>query len=570
MTPRLASTIAGLTLAATLATPATAATAAASATEGARGGDAFLALQATRRVDRVPLPGARGEIVLTQLAPAANAWMLLSLPAADGRAARRFHLENPRPADAQVSLDTASPGTLLIASEGTTTRCPLWPDTALAAASRLQVPYVPLCDGRLLLRNAVSGHRSTLEATTEFLRDHVWGGERVIGFVKNEFYRDAFAEHAASTAATATARPGADAAPPGAPPPARRRHGPPPPGLVATGLGLALDPPGRSLQPGDWYRAAGLDGVWVSATPPGAVADGLGTVESEALAFLVAFDLARFDLGFALGTDHPRLGWSDRVLPTQRDERLPGPDGVDSAAPLVRTGMLAPPLLDRVVATFTGGFKREHGAFRSGALASANHGSHYGFIEQGVVFSRLQPGLATLLVGNDGAVEMTTWRPEDEHRIGALRHARQNGVPLVEPGPAGVPVAGRLVDQWGAGNWSGSQEEQLRTLRAGACIVASEGRRFLVYGYFSSATPRAMARVFMAYGCGYAMHLDMNALEHTYLALYPRTGAQLGAEHLVPGMSVLDTTQGATLVPRFLGMPDDRDFFYLTRRKATR
>jgi hypothetical protein len=126
------------------------------------------------------------------------------------------------------------------------------------------------------------------------------------------------------------------------------------------------------------------------------------------------------------------------------------------------------------------------------------------------------------------------------------------------------------VAQWGVGNWSGSADERLRTLRAGACIMADAGRRFLVYGYFSSATPRAMARVFLAYGCGYAMHLDMNALEHTYLALYPRSGAQLGVEHLVPGMAVLDKSLGTTLMPRFLSFPDDRDFLYLTRRKAAR
>lgn len=79
-----------------------------------------------------------------------------------------------------------------------------------------------------------------------------------------------------------------------------------------------------------------------------------------------------------------------------------------------------------------------------------------------------------------------------------------------------------------------------------------------------------MARVFIAYGCSDAMHLDMNALEHTYLALYPRSGAQLGVEHLVPGMAVLDKSIGASLMPRFLSFPDDRDFFYLTKRKEGR
>jgi hypothetical protein len=406
-----------------------------------------------------------------------------------------------------------------------------------------------------------------LAATTEFLRDHVWRGEQIIGFVKRGFYRDAFAEQGASAAAAAL--PGSAAA--GAPPDARLRQGDPTQAIAAGGLGLALQANSGALRPGRWYAAAGLEGIWVSVAVPGAMhATGPGAldaVESQALAYLVAFDLGAFELGFALGTEHPRLGWSARVPVAQRGSGQPGPDGFDSAAPLVRTGMLPPALLGRVVATFTGGFKREHGAFSHGALAGVNRGSHYGFIEQGVVFSRLQPGLATLFVQQDGRVEMRSWQPGDERLVGMLRHARQNGVPLVEPGPAGAPAVGALVERWGAGNWSGSADERLRSLRAGACILAERDRRFLVYGYFSSATPRAMARVFLAYGCGYAMHLDMNALEHTYLALYPRGQGQRGVEHLVPGMAVLDKTLGATVLPRFLAFADERDFFYLTARK---
>lgn len=527
----------------------------------AAGKDAFIALQAARSAERVVLPGGAGELVLTQLAPRANVWMLLSLPTADGLGVRSVHLENADPLRQRVTLDAAAPGTLLIGREGHRAACVLWPGAQLAEAAAAKLPYAPLCGGRLYLRNAVAGNRSALEAGTEFLRDHVWRGEQIIGFVKRELYRDAFVEQAASGVAAP-----APAAEEGAPPPARLRSAEKPPAIAAPGLGIALAPPGRALWPGRWSAAAGLEGIWVSALPPGLVADGLDKVEAQALAFLVAFDLGTHDLGFALGTEHPRLGWSPRVRPALREPGLPGPDGFDDAAPVVRTGMLAPALLARVVASFTGGFKREHGAFSHGALAGVNRGSHYGFVEQGVVFSRLQPGLATLSVTHDGRVEMRSWRSEDEALVGTLRHARQNGVPLVEPGAGGTPVAGALVGQWGAGNWSGSPDEHLRALRAGACLVDREGRRFLVYGYFSSATPRTMARVFLAYGCGYAMHLDMNALEHTYLALYPRDGPRFGVEHLVPGMAVLDKSLGATLLPRFLAFPDSRDFFYLTRK----
>jgi len=37
-------------------------------------------------------------------------------------------------------------------------------------------------------------------------------------------------------------------------------------------------------------------------------------------------------------------------------------------------------------------------------------------------------------------------------------------------------------------------------------------------------------------------------------------------EHLMTGMSVLDKSSGDTVVPRFLGYSDNRDFFYVMDR----
>ena len=533
----------------------------------------LLDLQAARRSESVTLGGAagqRGSFTLTDLNPAVNAWFLLTLQAPGSRAAVAYHLENAAPSSQRIGLDPAQPGQLTIMAGDGTAHCTLWPGGTLAQARRSKLPYAPLCGSRLYLRNAVYGNRSTLEATTEFLRDHVWRGEQIVGFVRREFYRDAFAER--GTPASGAGR----SVPRGAPPAARMTDADAPRAMVTQGLGIDLGTQ-AGLLPGQWYGAAGLDGVYVSVAQPGALSAGaaqrrpLDGVEADALAYLVAFDLAAFDLGFALGTEQPRLGWSAHMRDELRDPRLPGPDGIDSAAPLARTGMVSPALQARTVATFTGGFKREHGAFLHGDLAAVNRGSHYGFIEQGVVFSTLVPGLATLFVLNDGSIEMKTWSRDDDRLLGQIRHARQNGVALIERDPGGGPSRfGALVDQWGAGNWSGSADEQLRTLRAGACLVEHADRRFLVYGYFSAATPRAMAHAFQAYGCRYAMHLDMNALEHTYLALYPRSGSRIGVEHLVQGMAVLDKSVGATLVPRFLGFADDRDFFYLVRREDKR
>ena len=81
-----------------------------------------------------------------------------------------------------------------------------------------------------------------------------------------------------------------------------------------------------------------------------------------------------------------------------------------------------------------------------------------------------------------------------------------------------------------------------------------------------------MARVFQAYGCDYAMLLDMNALEHTYLALYHQRGEGVHVEYLMTGMGEVDAPHATKGRPnfRFVGYPDNRDFFYLMRRDAGR
>jgi hypothetical protein len=177
--------------------------------------------------------------------------------------------------------------------------------------------------------------------------------------------------------------------------------------------------------------------------------------------------------------------------------------------------------------------------------------------------------LATLFVTDDGKVQMKTWTAADEALLPHIKFARQNGVPLVEfDEKTGISSTGALVDNWGAGNWSGSDDERLRTLRAGVCLQVAGETRYLVFGYFSTATPRAMARVFQAYGCRYAMHLDMNALEHTYFAIYTLKAGRISVQHLIEGMEEVDRKGGEELAPRFLSFPDDRDFFYLTRRQG--
>jgi len=78
-----------------------------------------------------------------------------------------------------------------------------------------------------------------------------------------------------------------------------------------------------------------------------------------------------------------------------------------------------------------------------------------------------------------------------------------------------------------------------------------------------------MARVFQAYGCRYAMLLDMNALEHTYMALYKRDGDHLHIQHLIEGMNQVDRTKKGDYILGSLEYSDNRDYFYVLRKERS-
>lgn len=522
-----------------------------------------------------------GPVTLVDLNPTINVWFLVRIELAERAQPLDYHLENPQPAQQKPRLTGTPPGAVRITGLAGDGPCEVWSSGAhnvLDDAARSGLPYAPICGGRLYLRNPVAGHRTSLERITDFLRDHVYGGEEIISFVKGQMYRDAFAQRGSERPASRGCAPPASSS---SALPLAAEVSPAAAGRCFAPGSFGLDVAGASagFSPGRWYAVRDLQGVYASSLSPGDMTaeqlsgfephvNRLDAVETQALVYLVAFDLDDFNLHYTLGTDHPRLDWSPRPPASARDPRLPGPDGVGTAAPLVLNGLVSPADIDRTVATFAGGFKREHGAFRYGPFAVRNHGSHYGFIQEGTIFSKLQPGLATVIVMNDGRVEMKTWSASEEASLGSIRYARQNGVPLVEFDAArDRSEPGALTNLWGPGNWSGSASEVLRTLRAAVCLQETGSRRFLIYGYFSAATPSAMARVFQAYRCHYAMQLDINALEHTYMALYVHRDRERLVEHLVEGMEQCDSRTREGLAPRFLAAPDDRDFFYFTRRE---
>ena len=524
-----------------------------------------------------PLFDGKHAVRLISLNPEVNTWFLIQLTSADGeKVLDSFHVENPDPTGQKVSLDITTRPALVLQGAGHSIRCAPWlgKKSALLAARATGLPFSPFCERRLFLRNKVSGSRSNLEATSEFLRDNFWGGEKLVGFVKGTFFKDSEMQTSEMLESSGQGRldlgPGA----------ARMDQALADRPVIATynALGMQGAKSGRMTM-GLWYPINGLKGVFTSAIQPraiaGAVLNGPGvtnrldSIEGRANAHFVAFDLGRFEIAYAVGTDHPRLGWSPRPPRSVRPAGMAGPDGLKNADPLVRLGMIPPSIANRVVGAFAGGFKRQHGAFKWGDYITLNYGTHYGFVENGVILSKLQPHLSTLYVLTDGTIGMKTWQESDNVMLPHIRFARQNGVPILERDPVtGTGIPGPLVTKWGPGNWSGSAEAELRTLRAGACMRVKGDRRFLIYGYFSTGTPSAMARTFQAYGCEYAMLLDMNALEHTYLALYVRNEGKVNVEHLMPGMALIEK-RGAngTVIPRFLGFVDNRDLFYMILRK---
>jgi hypothetical protein len=527
--------------------------------------------------------GNEGIATLINLNPGINAWYLLRLNW-PGVPEEDYHLENAHPRTQRFLLDNNDPDGLLIVEKENKYTCNLWGEKSsrsLTRAKRTGAAYVPLCGGRLYLRNRVKGHRTNIEKATDLLRDEVPGGERIVGFVRDTFFKYLYEQKADEKVES---RPVEGL-------PQRETENAPAPALLdlkktnrsvrPNDLGIEVQESGsNAMVLGSWYAVTENPGIYVSVIAPEGIApeilhsftkvvSGLDSVEAAGLAYLVAFDLEKFSLKYALGTEHPRVGWSDHILGQIMDNSLPGPDGIGSIAPLVSTGLINPMDESRTVATFTGGFKRVHGAFSYGELALKNHGSHYGFLENGVIFSKLQPGLATVYVLDDGWVDMKTWAERDNNLLPRIRYARQNGVPIIAEFDQAIQISipGPLVARWGDGNWSGSAGKKLRTMRAGLSFQEFKGRRFLLYAFFWSATPSAMARVFQAYRCRYAMLLDMNALEHTYLAIYKKEGSNLYVQHLIRGMSEVDMSAKGKYIPRFLGYSDDRDFFYLTRKE---
>ncbi len=524
----------------------------------------------------------QGQLWLVDLNPNVHSWMLL-VRTRPGRSDSNYvHIENPTGRRQTVSLEREG----LVVTEGETrVVCGYQTGDNRDLFGAMQQPMTPFCDNRLLVRAQQGGYRTTEEAAVSLLRSMGGVGESIINIYKTTIGQDANLERVGTqtgsgegqSAADTSALPRAAAI---APADANRvfsNH--------RLGLNVARPASRMQMRPGQWYPAAAQPGVAVSIVAPRQLdpsifqrytdrVHSLDEVESEALVYLVAFDLAQYTLDYSVGTAHPGVEWSSR--PQVSHGSTGGPDGYENLRPLARVGMVPPVDRSRLVGVFAGGFKRDHGAFRYGRLAQVNNGTHYGFIESGVVLSRLQPGLSTVIGRIDGSFEMRTWTEQDDATLDTIQFARQNGVPIVEADASGNTVPGATIRSWGLGNWSGAlvisrdpnggtqRSADLRTLRSGLCLQREGGRSHVIYAYFTAATPSAMARVFQAYNCAYAMMLDMNAPELTYAAVYGTGENGLRVEYVNTAMLDTEPSRGRY---RFLTVNDNRDFFSVLRRR---
>ncbi len=459
---------------------------------------------------------------------------------------------------------------------------------------RKKSSYVSICSDRLLMVIHQDGYQRMIEKGAELLR-WIGGdiGESIISSVKTTFFKDKYRveekpkELSSSTIGDNESMENNSTQIKRASIANRYLNTT----LDTYTLGLKTQSGEKQLLAGEWYKLKNFSHAYTSIIMPGMVSKDilhsyrdrvsyLNGIERHSMVYLMALDLKKYTLDWGHGTDHPGVGWSPRARNIKRDNRY-GPDGFNSLKPLVTLGHVPPYEWYRTVGTFSAGFQNRHGAFKYGPLSRYDKAHPYGFMDDGVMMTTPSKELATIIIYIDGRVEMKRWTEEDFKHISEMRFIRQNGVPLIYPSYTDIDeeemdtvdtksrgIPGKWVNNWGGGNWSGSVKVELRTPRGAACILPTPDADYLVYAYFSSATPSAMARVLQSYGCHFAIHLDMNSPGQAYASLFkPNSNPKkIDSQLLMTDMEGYMGGESAH-APRFLIKPDYKDFFYILRRE---
>jgi len=503
-----------------------------------------------------------------------NTWYILSL--IDKNNKRTTYNILTVSDDLKLRLDTHAPE-LLIGHSDNIYRCSIENEISrkLKSRKRNKFSYLPACNNLLFVVIKQDGFRSMIEKGAEILR---WlggdMGEGVINGVKNTLFKDKYLieEQTEELAEIPTEMHNNNILPRAAIEDRYRNTT-----IPTHRSGLKTETSERKLLAGQWYPLKNFPEVYTSVIRPGMVSrdirnshrdrvNRLDGVERNGIVFLMSFSLGKYTLGWGHGTDHPGVGWSPRARNIRRDNPY-GPDGFNRMDPLKTLGHVPPYYWSKTIGTFSGGYQNRHGAFRYGELSRKNKAHHYGFMENGVMLVSPTEGLATVIIYKDGRVELKRWAAQDSEKLPRIKHIRQNGVPLLHRNEDGQGIPGKWVRHWGAGNWSGTVDKKLRAPRGAACIIETPKDNHMVYSYFSGATPSAMARVFQAYGCNFAIHLDMNSPGQSYASLFAAQGNGIPSIDIELLMTDMHAYMGGKKTsPRYFIKPDYKDFFYIMKR----
>ena len=233
-------------------------------------------------------------------------------------------------------------------------------------------------------------------------------------------------------------------------------------------------------------------------------------------AAVVAFNLARVQLHFVLGTNEPNSPGNPK-----RPGDIPAQDKIP--------GIL--------VAAFNGGFKAIHG--------------YYGAMSGGVVALPPREGLGTVAIYRDGSLRIGEWGRDLVYDPAMVAY-RQNCPLLLQDG-----AINPLVDKGSIADWGGNLDGAVVTWRS--AIGISRDNQTLYYLAGPHLSMPVLAQALVSTGSYQAIQLDINDYYVHFTAI--RTdGENLVAEALMPEFM-------SDNVARYLGA-FYRDFFYVTVREV--
>lgn len=491
-------------------------------------------------------------ITLTSLNKYINKWFILSL---EGKTNLDLHIQNRYP---KTPLTLTKSGISFFAEEREFTpyHCNLWNESSLknlrGKIKNFKETYLPICDGRLYVRMKRSANTqlSLTESATKMLRKTEFG-EKFINTFKpylvsmmsespsdGEYIENV--EHKSINLVDAPLEPK----------------------MTQNDnmkydddhfVGIKLESEQKAIEYGKWYETKMHAGIYIGLFKPGLIhpevikvdkhkANPITADEKKMRVYMTAYDLGMYAPEYTVGTEEPKV-----TNPEFKDKLVP-------------IGSIPPYELGQSVGVFIGGFKTRHGKINRGP----NKGKTYGFIEKGVELAKMSSGLATAYLKHDGSFGIDKW-PENKGMQDKLSRevlaARQNGVMLIDN-----YKIGDYVNNWGQGNWSGSAERSLKTMRSGICIQEKGEKRFLLFMAFTAATPSTMAQTMQAFDCKTAMHLDMNAYMYMHNAIYSyEPGKGYEVEYLNQHMKYPKSIKRH----RYIMDNNRRDFFYLKRRNTS-